>query len=239
MTDHGNEPVPGDYYGQHREDLVDFILANTGPVNGRALDVGCAKGHVGAALRRGGWEVWGVETNEAVAAVASECLNRVLVGQFPSPVAALEGAPYGLILFADSLEHMDDPWAAIAAARNLLAPDGVIVVSVPNVSHWSVMRELWRGTWNYADFGLLDRTHLRFFTPRTLETALESAGLACAASHMVRKGLRRRYTVVEWMLRRIAPHALVLEMYVAARALDTPVEPSGLPTGSYGRQPAE
>ena len=76
------------------------------------------------------------------------------------------------------LEHVVDPWTMLDRAQEFLAPGGRIVASIPNVQHYSVVRNLvLRGRWDYADFGVLDRTHLRFFTRSSIEGLFASAGL--------------------------------------------------------------
>src|SRR5205823_7166679 len=92
-------------------------------------------------------------------------------------VPPLEGG-FDAIVCADVLEHLRDPAAALAAVRHALAPDGEVVISIPNVAHLWVRLSLLAGRFDYAERGILDRTHLRFFTRRTLLALLARAGLA-------------------------------------------------------------
>lgn len=203
------------YYEQDRLDFVAFIVAHTG-IAGRALDVGCAGGLLGSALMKHGWTVYGVEPEAEIAGRASTRLHKVFCETFPSS-GVHEGAPYDAIVFGDSLEHMQDPWDALSVAVDLLSDDGVLFASVPNVSHLSVVRGLLRGRWQYAESGLLDSTHLRFFTPSSFEEALQAVGLEVFGRHAVRPGLRRGAKPVEWLLASCAPHMLAFQFYVAAR----------------------
>lgn len=143
------------------------------------LDVGCSTGKFGQALRaRGGVAVTGVEPDPVAAAVARERLDAVVDGFFPDiddKVVRLGG--YDAIVFNDVLEHMVDPLVALNAAKRHLAPRGVIVASVPNVRHISALGPLLvRGRWDYTDIGILDRTHLRFFTRSSLIAFLVDGG---------------------------------------------------------------
>jgi SAM-dependent methyltransferase len=101
-------------------------------------------------------------------------------------VADLEAAPplldgpFDAIVYGDVLEHLSDPRAALVALDRTLAPGGIVIVSVPNVAHLWVRLSLLAGRFDYADRGILDRTHLRFFTRRTLVAFLHSAGLTVA-----------------------------------------------------------
>lgn len=146
------------------------------PAARRVLEVGCNRGAFGAALEERGIEVWGIEPDPEAARVAVDRLSKVLVGCFPD--GGPEGATFDGVVFNDVLEHMPDPHRAVQAARGLLAPGGWIVASIPNVRHLRVVSELLlRGRWDYADSGILDHTHLRFFTRATIRELFEQTGL--------------------------------------------------------------
>jgi 2-polyprenyl-3-methyl-5-hydroxy-6-metoxy-1,4-benzoquinol methylase len=140
------------------------------------LDVGCFEGGFGAALKveRNAF-VWGVEQDRRAASVAARRLDRVTVGTFPQ---AIPNRAFDCITFLDSLEHMEDPWTALRQAHELLTRHGTVVASIPNVQHFSVIAGLIRGHFAYTDAGILDRTHLRFFTKRTIVDLFEGSGFA-------------------------------------------------------------
>jgi len=146
----------------------------------RVLDVGCGAGALGAALRfeRPEIEITGIELDAKAARRAAGSLSRVLQGDALARLAELADGSFDAILFADLLEHLAQPEAALAHARRLLAPGGVVVASLPNVRHWSVVRQLLEGDFRYEAAGILDRTHLRFFTKRSALRLLEGAGFA-------------------------------------------------------------
>jgi methionine biosynthesis protein MetW len=143
----------------------------------RVLDVGCATGYLGALLAARGCEVVGVEQDERSADVARAGGLEVITGDIES-TADRERIPRGFdfVVLGDVLEHLRDPWDALAFAAELLAPRGVVVASIPNVAAWPVRLELLRGRFEYADFGLLDRTHLRFFTRASAHEMVHGAG---------------------------------------------------------------
>jgi 2-polyprenyl-3-methyl-5-hydroxy-6-metoxy-1,4-benzoquinol methylase len=169
-----------------------------------------------ALLSYGFSEVVGVEPVEQAARVAARRLTHVVVGCFPDARAHAMG-PYDHILFADSLEHLTDPWHALDEARTLLAAGGELILSVPNISHYSVALHLAKGRWAYQDSGFLDRTHLRFFTPLSLRSLLHETGFTVSAIRFVRLSPRRRYRLLEMITRRFAPHLYVRHMYVIAK----------------------
>jgi 2-polyprenyl-3-methyl-5-hydroxy-6-metoxy-1,4-benzoquinol methylase len=155
--------------GVERREVVPFVPPTT-----RLLDVGCGNGAFGALFVDQGTHVHGVEPNPRAAEVAAERLSAVTVGHYP---ADFPGGSFDCIVFNDVLEHMTDPAAALDAAKGHLAPGGTIVASVPNVRNVDVLAPLiLRGRWDYAGWGILDRTHLRFFTKATMRELFESAG---------------------------------------------------------------
>jgi 2-polyprenyl-3-methyl-5-hydroxy-6-metoxy-1,4-benzoquinol methylase len=215
-----------DYYGGSRSPLADFFAANR-PTTGRALDVGCGTGSVGAALlSRGFSEVIGIEPVAAVAQEARTRLSDVVVGTFNSVDRAALGS-FDLVVFGDSLEHMLDPWAALTDAREMLLPGGALLLSVPNVAHWSVLwPALKLGRWDYADEGLLDRTHLRFFTPASLVKALDAAGYHVLARMGIERKMPRRRRWMRPLIARVWPHVLVFQECVIAVPVERIVKPS-------------
>lgn len=159
-----------DYYGEVRTDLEPFIPRTAQDV----LEIGCARGATGKYLQeRLGVRVTGVELNPVVAAKAVQALHRVICGDFIT--AAIDGK-YDVVVASELFEHLLDPFSFFAKCRSLLRPGGRIVLSVPNVGHYSVVQDLLAGRWDYLPIGLLCWTHVRFFTAATLRDWLEAAG---------------------------------------------------------------
>ncbi len=140
------------------------------------LDVGCGSGAFGSGLRsqRPSLEVWGIDPEQSVAPLATERLDRFISGLYPRDVPQRS---FDCITFCDSLEHFADPWEVLRATAGLLGDSGVVVASVPNIRYYTVMRRLLvNGLFTYTDAGILDRTHLRFFTRRSLEELFRECG---------------------------------------------------------------
>jgi SAM-dependent methyltransferase len=143
----------------------------------RVLEVGCWSGHVTQHLVARGNTVVGVELDPDAARLAERYADRVHVADIDRvPLSALEDGPFDVIVLGDVLEHLRDPAAALADAARLLAPDGRFVISIPNVSHIDARMMLMQGRWDYHPDGLLDRTHLRWFTRESLRQLLAGAG---------------------------------------------------------------
>jgi O-antigen biosynthesis protein len=149
----------------------------------RVLEFGCATGYMSKILtEQFGCTVTGIESNPAAAAQAQLCCHRVICGDAESLDYATElsGVQFDVALFGDVLEHLKDPWTVLRKSKDFLAPEGYVVVSIPNVAHASVALELLAGRFTYEAEGLLDETHLRFFTRRSIQELLESTGYVIA-----------------------------------------------------------
>jgi 2-polyprenyl-3-methyl-5-hydroxy-6-metoxy-1,4-benzoquinol methylase len=144
----------------------------------RVLDVGCATGRLAEFLERQGNEVWGVELDPQLAELARSRLRTVLVGDVEEVdlVAEFGLASVDVVIFADVLEHLKDPVGALRQARELLAEGGYVVASIPNIAHGASRLALLQGRFDYREEGLLDDTHLRFFTRPTIDGLMRSAG---------------------------------------------------------------
>jgi 2-polyprenyl-3-methyl-5-hydroxy-6-metoxy-1,4-benzoquinol methylase len=142
----------------------------------RVLEVGCAAGGFSAHLKSP-CEVWGVEPNSAAAEAAALRMHKVLVGTYIAVAPELPERYFDLVVCNDVIEHMDDHDAFLEAIKQKMAPGGHIVGSVPNVRHITALFKLLvQKDWPYAESGILDRSHLRFFTEKSLRRALLQHG---------------------------------------------------------------
>ncbi|MGE5577908.1 MAG: glycosyltransferase [Syntrophothermus sp.] len=161
------------YYRFARPEVQALVPATAS----RVLDVGCAAGALGAALKaRGVKEVMGIEYDPEMAAYAAQHLDRVIAGDVEVLKEDLPFNYFDCIVLADVLEHLREPQKVLERLRKSLAEDGVVVASLPNVGHWSVVRGLLEGRWQYENAGILDRTHLRFFTRKSIIELFNEAG---------------------------------------------------------------
>jgi SAM-dependent methyltransferase len=168
--------TPPDYPDVLNPDLLDRIPLDADVV----LDVGCHKGMLGAVyrLRNPRARVLGVDFDVAAVRVAAARLTEAAcldIESDPLPFEVPGG--YDCIIYGDVLEHLRDPWRLMREHAALLSPRGVMLICVPNAAHWSVVLKLLNGTFDYEDRGVLDRTHLRWFTLATMEKALMDTGL--------------------------------------------------------------
>jgi 2-polyprenyl-3-methyl-5-hydroxy-6-metoxy-1,4-benzoquinol methylase len=170
-------PEPLDFENLNPHQAHSIILRQV-PAGVRVLDVGCATGYLGRFLtKERGCLVDGIEANHEAAHEASEYLRNVWVGNVDDESTFdLVSEKYDVILCAAILEHLTNPELALERLSNLLAEDGVLIAGLPNVAHWSIRWSLLRGRWDYSDYGILDRTHLHFYTLKTAKEMFEGAG---------------------------------------------------------------
>jgi 2-polyprenyl-3-methyl-5-hydroxy-6-metoxy-1,4-benzoquinol methylase len=157
-----------------------IALLRHAPSGARVLDVGCGSGVLGERMRARGCTVWGIDAADDVAEPAGRRLDRFISADVSDRgrVGELLGEePFDVIVLADVLEHLPDPIGTLRSYLRFLAPDGKVLVSVPNVAVWNVRLALLFGRFEYTATGTLDRTHLRFFTLANLTRALTEAGL--------------------------------------------------------------
>lgn len=162
----------------YHEDPRPDIQALIDPRGRRCLDVGCGAGALTGALRAAGaTHIAGIEPHAEAAALARRRLDVLVEGSVLTSPLPFEEGEFDIIVFADVLEHLADPDAALERCLRYLAPGGTAVVSVPNMRFYLVLARLAFDRWEYADHGVRDRTHLRIFTRRSLERMIASHGL--------------------------------------------------------------
>ena len=161
------------YRGHH---LLAQAVLDAAPPGGRVFEGGVSSGYFAAVLTRAGLRVDGHELDPIAAARARTVCEHVYVGDLQQfDVDELDGT-YDVLLFGDTLEHVADPAGVLRRLSTHLASGGTLIVSVPNVANWAIRLMLLAGRFRYTDRGILDRTHLRFYTRRTLVEMIESSG---------------------------------------------------------------
>lgn len=163
------------YFAAARSDTFALLP----PFSKSVLEIGCGAGATLELLKRSGrcQTTYGVEIVPRIAEEARRRVDRVFQGNLEHMELPLEAGSVDAILCLDVLEHLVDPWAVVANLHALLAPGGVLIASIPNVQNYRVVLPLLRGRWQYGAEGLLDRTHLRFFTRETAIELLQCSGL--------------------------------------------------------------
>ena len=155
-------------------------IVNLTPPASYVLEVGCGAGSIiGHLATAKGCRTLAVEPDARMAAAARAAGIEVIEGEIDDPTIQSSLAargPFDVIIFADVLEHLVDPWQVLGVVRDWLTPGGSVLASIPNVAHWSIRLQLLRGQWNYTHGYLMDSTHLRWFTLETARQLFTSTG---------------------------------------------------------------
>ncbi len=161
-----------DYYQKIRPELLERVP----PDARRVLDLGCGAGALGKALKdRYGCYVAGVEAVPEAAEAARQVLDRVVAGNLEEEFP-FKDEEFDCVICGDVLEHLTDPWSICRQICRVLSDNGTFLASIPNAANIRIISELLRGDFRYRDEGLMDITHLRFFTLRSIREMLHFAG---------------------------------------------------------------
>ncbi len=170
------------YYGFARPEVVEAIIKNK-ISTGKVLEIGCAGGATGKNLKeRLPVQYYvGIDISPEAAEIAKNYLDKVIVANVEETDLAseygLKPGEFDLLLALDVLEHLHDPWDILAELASYIKPGGYVVASLPNIQNITILQDLIKGNWQYQDAGILDATHLRFFTLETAKKMFSGAGL--------------------------------------------------------------
>jgi len=176
----GTSTFDPSYHTNPRVEIMSFLDAPPGTV----LDIGCGGGATGVLVKEKfpGTRVVGIEINPSAAEHARRHLDHVICAGIDEVDLALElgGASISTVLLLDVLEHLYDPWRALQRVRTWLAPGTRVIASVPNIRNLATLSELAGGRFDYQPNGVLDITHVRFFTRSSLRDLFEQTGYQVA-----------------------------------------------------------
>jgi SAM-dependent methyltransferase len=195
------------------------LLEMVGPTKQRVLDIGCGRGELGHALSQGGHHVVGLDQYPPEEQLDAFHEANLFDG-LPDEVVDQR---FDTILLADVLEHLPDPEVLLRQAAGLLNRNGKILVSLPNAVHWTVRAQVAAGRFDYANKGIMDRGHIRFFTMRSAERMFEQVGLEVREHRttpvpwenvlpgVLGKFVRERVERADFMLSRIRPNVFAYQ----------------------------
>lgn len=164
------------YYEGRREDLIRFIP----PDAKRILDVGCGTGETGLSIKNrfgSNVEVSGIELDSRIGETAKVKIDRVIIGDVEQTALPFDNEYFDCIIYGDILEHLVDPWGILKRHLRFLKKDGCIIASIPNIAHYRTSKMLRKKEWNYRDAGILDKSHLRFFTIKSIKEMFEGVNM--------------------------------------------------------------
>jgi 2-polyprenyl-3-methyl-5-hydroxy-6-metoxy-1,4-benzoquinol methylase len=164
--------LKGDPYSSHSV-ILSYLCDGRGL---RVLDVGAAQGDLAQLLTQRGYDVTAIEGDPGLAAMARAKCREVVLADLDKPLPSLRGR-FDVVVCGDILEHLKDPLGILLAITRLLRPDGIAIVSVPNIVHLWIRLQMCFGRFEYTHRGILDATHLRFFTLASFRRLLQQADL--------------------------------------------------------------
>jgi methionine biosynthesis protein MetW len=186
----------------------------------RVLEVGCSTGYISRLLVERKCEVTGVEVDLAAAEKARAHCREVLVLDLNSLqwVESFGDRMFDVVLLADVLEHLVDPWRVLREIAGLLDKDGAVLISLPNLVHFLTRAKIALGQFDYTSTGILDHTHLRFFTIKTARELIQSAGYRIARFHPSIGGRMSGHARPAWQrLANFAPGLFAFQMLFEAK----------------------
>lgn len=168
------------YFEEVNEGVLRHVSPAMNSSRPKVLDVGCGQGSLAAAIAERGYEVWGIEQASYATSKAAARVHHVLDADLTDADAVRAGLGdqrFDRIVFSDVLEHVYDPLAVLRSYLDYLAPGGRVLISLPNIVNWQTRLAFLFGRFTYQDSGVMDRTHIRFFTFKTAVEMVRGAGL--------------------------------------------------------------
>ena len=165
---------PSGYYDNVRLEMLKYLPSNAKKI----LDIGCGNGAFAKITKeKNNAEVWGIEYMEDHGNEAKLSLDKVFVGKCEDFIEDLPESYFDAIYLNDVLEHLVDPYYVLGVLKTKLAPNGVVISSIPNVRFYKTFSKvLFFKDWEYQDHGVMDKTHLRFFTKKSIRRMYENLG---------------------------------------------------------------
>jgi len=213
-TSHLYAAKPEDYFSGARHDMVADLPANP---DAAILELGCGDGSTGALVRATNNDSTYVriELDPVAAARAHARLTSVIVGDIATLDLSAHDARFDAVIASEVLEHLVDPWEALAKLASCLKPGGLLLASSPNLAHWRVIARLTRGHFDHSETGVMDRSHLRWFTPKSYAGLFQSAGLIVDRLQPITPPASRTRLLNKLTGHRIE-HLLMTQIYVMA-----------------------
>ena len=166
---------PASYFANARSDFVELLRTDA---NSAVLELGCGAGGTGRGVLAAGkaGRYVGIELDPGAARVAAEGLTEVVVGDVQEVNLDRLAGQFDALIISEVIEHLADPWTTLRRLAACVKPGGQIMASSPNIAHWNIVLNLVRGRFQYREAGIMDQTHLRWFTPASYVALFEGAG---------------------------------------------------------------
>ncbi len=189
---------PQGYYSDERREMLKYIP----PATKTSLEFGCGDGLFSALIKeKFGAETWAIEKDKTAAHEAAEKLNRVINADAYESLKNIPENYFDCIIFNDILEHLVDPYSLLISVKKKLTDRGVIVASIPNVRYCrDFFNFVVKGNWDYVNGGTLDKTHLRFFTSKSILKMFEHLGFEVLLMEGIQPTLNKPFRLLNILL---------------------------------------
>jgi 2-polyprenyl-3-methyl-5-hydroxy-6-metoxy-1,4-benzoquinol methylase len=196
ITDTNNRPES--YFDSIRDDMLRYVP----PASRKTLEFGCGRGGFSSLVKqRLAAQTWAVEIDKTSAAAAAAKLDKVICADALDALGQLPENYFDCIIFFDVLEHMINPYSLLDGVRTKLAAGGVVVASIPNIRYYRAFVEYVFGAdWRYRQQGVMDKTHLRFFTKKSILRMFDELGFEILAIEGIHPTSSRTYKVLNLLL---------------------------------------
>lgn len=197
---------------------IDRQSADLVPKRAKVLEIGCATGFIGEFLiKKKNCYVVGVELGKDEAKEARKRLSKVIEGDIEDPkvLRLIDNNGFDIVFASAIIEHLKDPWNALRNWNKFLKREGFLIITTSNIAHWSVRLKLLKGGFDYQEYGILDNTHLRFFTTKTFRKLAKDCGYKIEHSSIdpVGGGVPR----ISKILSRFWPNLFAYQMLIKAK----------------------
>lgn len=159
---------------------IDRLSTALVPPNSKLLELGCATGFMSKYFTQvKKCQVYGVEIDSKMAKVAATSCENILVGDLDEPMTwdkIQSVSPFDVVFASAVIEHLKNPWVVLQSIKQVLKPNGILIITTSNIAHWRMRLNLLWGRWQYQGYGTLDTTHLRFFTYSSFQQAISQTG---------------------------------------------------------------
>jgi len=209
------EAKPTTYFANARNDIVNLLTQDAAA---RVLEIGCGAGGTGEAAINAGkaGHYVGVELDPLAAEAASTRLSDVICGNVEEIDVDVLGHDFDVLIISEVLEHLVDPWGTLRRLASSLRTGAMVYASSPNAAHWSIICNLVYGRFRYQPSGLMDKTHLRWFTPESYRALFEETGFKVISLNPIRP-LTGKSGIIDALTRGRLRHLLMQQMMLVGR----------------------
>lgn len=210
---------PSSYYSMSRPEMLNYVPSSASNI----LEIGCGAGSFASLLKsqRPSVELWGLDIQAGCCDEMKMIFKEYIHGNFENDDIQLPLDYFDCVIMNDVLEHLYDPWKVLNKIKQYLHSDGYITLSVPNMRYYNILVDLiFNKRWSYVDKGVLDKTHIRFFTKNSLESMLTECGYRIVSVDGINsRYVSKKYALLNLLLNNLIDDINYMQFAVLARVV--------------------